>query len=97
MNSYFQSADLVIGHAGAGTIMETLKLGKPLLVVVNDKLMQNHQTDVAQALRDRGLLSMATVSTFLATFRAHDFTAHKLTFSPDGFINALERHFQFQS
>jgi beta-1,4-N-acetylglucosaminyltransferase len=96
MNGYFQGADLVIGHAGAGTIMETLKLGKPLLVVVNDKLMQNHQTDVAHALCERGLLSMATCSTFLTTFRAHEFTPHKLAFSPDGFINALERHFQFQ-
>jgi beta-1,4-N-acetylglucosaminyltransferase len=96
MKSYFESADLVIGHGGAGTIMEALKLGKPLLVVVNDSLMQNHQTDLAQALSDRGFLVMSGVSNFLNVFREHKFGPHQLTFSSEGFIQALEHHFAFQ-
>lgn len=36
-------AALLITHAGAGSIMEALKLFAPLLVVVNDALMDNHQ------------------------------------------------------
>lgn len=47
-------ADLVISHGGAGSITEALRLGKPLIVAVNTALMDNHQAELATALRDRG-------------------------------------------
>ncbi|KAG7620746.1 Glycosyl transferase family 28 C-terminal [Arabidopsis suecica] len=50
---YIQSASLVISHAGSGSIFETLKLGKPLIVVVNEDLMDNHQCELAEALEER--------------------------------------------
>jgi beta-1,4-N-acetylglucosaminyltransferase len=43
---------LVISHAGAGSIFESLGAGKPLMVVVNDALMENHQWEIADAMRD---------------------------------------------
>ena len=50
-------ADLILSHAGAGTIMEVLRLqGKRLAVVINIKLMDNHQTELAHAMRTRGYL-----------------------------------------
>ncbi|XP_010434781.1 PREDICTED: UDP-N-acetylglucosamine transferase subunit ALG13 homolog [Camelina sativa] len=50
---HIRSASLVISHAGSGSIFETLKLGKPLIVVVNEDLMDNHQCELAEALEER--------------------------------------------
>jgi len=47
---YISQADLIISHAGAGSILESLRAHRPLLVVVNPTLMHNHQTEVAHAL-----------------------------------------------
>uniref|UniRef100_A0A669PL39 UDP-N-acetylglucosamine transferase subunit ALG13 n=1 Tax=Phasianus colchicus TaxID=9054 RepID=A0A669PL39_PHACC len=49
-----RSADLVISHAGAGSCLETLEEGKPLLVVINEKLMNNHQLELARQLHKDG-------------------------------------------
>lgn len=51
-----KSAALIIGHAGAGTCLESLKLHKPMIAVVNDKLMDNHQTELADRLAELGHL-----------------------------------------
>ncbi|KAI3740933.1 hypothetical protein L2E82_31408 [Cichorium intybus] len=50
---YLKSASLVISHAGSGSIFETLRLEKALIVVVNEDLMDNHQSELAQELAER--------------------------------------------
>lgn len=45
-------ADLVIGHGGAGTVSDVLDLGKPLLVIPNETLMDNHQIELGDFLQE---------------------------------------------
>ena len=40
-------SDLVISHVGTGSIIDTLRNNKKLIVVVNDTLMDNHQLEIA--------------------------------------------------
>ena len=54
-----RAADVVISHAGAGSILEALELGKRLVVCVNDALMDNHQAELAAALEARGHVVVA--------------------------------------
>ncbi|GFZ02942.1 glycosyltransferase family protein 28 [Actinidia rufa] len=64
-----RSASLVISHAGSGSIFETLKLGKPLIVVVNEDLMDNHQSELAEELAERKHLFCAHPQTLLHTIK----------------------------
>lgn len=61
------SSDLIISHAGAGSCIEVLTTKKPLIVVVNDKLMHNHQTELAQQLFIDGHLLYCTPTTLTDT------------------------------
>lgn len=47
IDEYIQQADIVISHAGTGSIIDTLRNHKKLMVIVNDKLMDNHQLEIA--------------------------------------------------
>jgi beta-1,4-N-acetylglucosaminyltransferase len=51
-----KSADLVVCHAGAGTLMEALTLQRKIVTVINTILMDNHQTEVAHALAQYNLV-----------------------------------------
>ncbi|XP_031101029.1 UDP-N-acetylglucosamine transferase subunit ALG13 homolog [Ipomoea triloba] len=69
---YLKSASLVISHAGSGSIFETLRLGKPLIVVVNEDLMDNHQSELAEELADRKHLFCARPQTLYETIASMD-------------------------
>ncbi|XP_002130123.2 UDP-N-acetylglucosamine transferase subunit ALG13-like [Ciona intestinalis] len=71
------SADLVISHAGAGSCLEVLGANKPLLVVVNEMLMDNHQIELATQLYRDGHLLYCTCSTLLETLESMDLSALK--------------------
>lgn len=70
-------ADLVISHAGAGTCLETLELGRPLVVVVNETLHDNHQFELARQLFDDGHLFYCTPGTLLSTLSLLDLSRLK--------------------
>ncbi|KAG6433811.1 hypothetical protein SASPL_105428 [Salvia splendens] len=69
---YLKSASLVISHAGSGSIFETLRLRKPLIVVVNEDLMDNHQSELAEELAERNHLFCARPQTLYETISAMD-------------------------
>merc|ERR1719329_158169 len=52
-------ASLMVSHAGAGSVLEALRGGRRLLVVVNPDLMDNHQLELAEAMKEPGHCSMA--------------------------------------
>ena len=47
-------------HTGSGTILDVLRLKKPLIVVPNSSLLDNHQQELADALEDLGHLKTCT-------------------------------------
>jgi len=47
------SSDLIISHCGSGSVIEALSLDKLLVVVVNDTLQGNHQTELSDELSSR--------------------------------------------
>ena len=45
---------------GAGTCLEILEKNKPLVVVINEELMHNHQTELATKLAELGYCEKCT-------------------------------------
>ncbi|CAL1535360.1 unnamed protein product [Lymnaea stagnalis] len=68
-------ANLIICHAGAGSIMDSLGAGKPVLVVINEELMGNHQTELAEKLACEGYLQYCNVSKLVKSLESLDFTS----------------------
>ncbi|KAF9500986.1 glycosyltransferase family 1 protein [Pleurotus eryngii] len=57
----YEKADLIISHAGSGTILDVLRRDKPLIVVPNPTLLDNHQQELAQALSEQSYLLQSSV------------------------------------
>ncbi|KAI8998576.1 glycosyl transferase [Trametes punicea] len=58
----YERADLIVSHAGSGTIIDVLRLGKPLIVVPNPTLLDNHQEELSDALAGLGHLRSSTIA-----------------------------------
>mmetsp|Transcript_22230 Transcript_22230/g.39381 ORF Transcript_22230/g.39381 Transcript_22230/m.39381 type:complete len:172 (-) Transcript_22230:137-652(-) len=91
------SSSLVISHAGAGSIAETLRLKIPLLVVVNETLMDNHQKELAEAMAAEGYLYWTNVDNVLRTLESCDFDRLKEYPTPNAkaFADFLDREVGF--
>ncbi|MBV5329112.1 MAG: hypothetical protein JZU65_16040 [Chlorobium sp.] len=62
-NESFLAADIIIAHAGMGTIITALELGKPLLVVPRQARFGEHRNDhqlaTAKRFLEQGCISVA--------------------------------------
>lgn len=89
-------SDLVISHAGAGTCLEVLHSHKPLIVVINEDLMDNHQAELAMQLSKEEYLKYCTPEG-LQSVLLEDFSKLKKYPKPDPllFSNYLNKAMGF--
>ncbi|KAH9946059.1 glycosyl transferase [Epithele typhae] len=58
----YEQADLIISHAGSGTILDVLRMKKPLIVIPNPTLLDNHQAELSDSLAGLNHLRSTTVA-----------------------------------
>ncbi len=73
------AADLVLSHAGAGSVIESLEARKKLIVVINEKLMDNHQLELAEKMFSEGYLLYTTCEALEAKLELASAAEFKLT------------------
>ncbi|KAF8419445.1 glycosyl transferase [Tirmania nivea] len=56
LSTEIAASDLIISHAGSGSILDALRHVKRLVVVPNEDLMDNHQKELARELEAQGYL-----------------------------------------
>lgn len=71
--AHIAGAALVVSHAGAGSVFETLAARVPLVVVPNPLLMDDHQAELARKLEGMGVLQSATLDTLAQVLDAAEF------------------------
>ncbi|KAJ3235475.1 N-acetylglucosaminyldiphosphodolichol N-acetylglucosaminyltransferase catalytic subunit alg13 [Chytriomyces hyalinus] len=57
LHEHMSNASIVISHAGAGSILECLRLGKCTIAVPNSTLMHNHQAQLADRMHQDKLVA----------------------------------------
>lgn len=62
LSKEIEKADLVISHAGAGTVLEVLRARKKMIVVPNETLMDNHQLELSSKLVEEGYCLSASAN-----------------------------------
>eukprot|EP01039_Chlorochromonas_danica_P008543 gene8543-9416_t len=67
LSTVIAQAALVIGHAGAGTILDAVAGHSPIIIVVNDSLQGNHQLELASVVAQKGVGKVTSPSRLLAT------------------------------
>ncbi|XP_009980599.1 PREDICTED: UDP-N-acetylglucosamine transferase subunit ALG13 homolog [Tauraco erythrolophus] len=89
---------LSVSPAGAGSCLETLEEGKPLIVVINEKLMNNHQLELAKQLHREGHVFCCNCSTLVETLQSMDLSTLKPfpPGQPEKFALFLDKVFGFQ-
>jgi beta-1,4-N-acetylglucosaminyltransferase len=51
-DEYIAASDILIGHCGAGTVLDALKSGTLAIAVSNEQMMNNHQRELLDELKE---------------------------------------------
>ena len=90
------TADLIITHCGAGSVTEAMNAGKPTVAVVNQLLMDNHQSELAEALVEAGpfLFAVDNPAQLVKQLPHLEFAALKRYKSPDltNFVREMTKY-----
>lgn len=98
-----RSCDLLIGHCGAGTILDAVVGQTKMIVVVNDTLQGNHQMELARVIQEKDFCKVTSLPDLYACLdRCYEEnfvgkTQHT-TFpilEPDRFAYVLDSLFEF--
>lgn len=98
---HFKNADLVVSHAGAGSIIDSLREKKPLVIVPRLKEFSehtdSHQLDLAEALEGQGKCITVKDIEWLgeaikkaASFKPKEADATQIVARIKGFLEAVE-------
>lgn len=86
IEKFYKNADVVVTHAGAGSVYKLLEMGKKIIVVPNLERIDKHQYDLARYVCDNGyalvLWDVSKLETALKDVRC--FSPKK--YSPDPFF-----------
>lgn len=97
ITSYIQKSDVVVTHAGTGSILDALRLGKPVIAVTNPELMDDHQEEIAREFEKLGVLHRMSAADLgngqleklLAAFKAGKLKFAPLDEPPAGILDAI--------
>ncbi|HBH7894984.1 TPA: glycosyltransferase [Vibrio vulnificus] len=90
IESLYDQADLVICHAGAGTIYRLLELEKKVILVPNLERIDKHQSDISVYMERRGYLSVVwSINDLKNVFERQD-NFNPISFRKDSFFKYNE-------
>lgn len=89
-DNIFASADLIICHAGIGTVFEGLRLKKRLVVVPNNDRVDKHQNELAKYLIANELAEVAVDLESLDNCIRRAMTQEPKVFKPTAFFKKAE-------
>jgi beta-1,4-N-acetylglucosaminyltransferase len=72
LKDHMEAASLIISHAGSGSLFEGLRMGKVILAVPNEALMDNHQAELAGHLSSMGVLFSAVPAKLVPALQKMD-------------------------
>lgn len=81
IDRYYNECDIVITHAGAGTIYKLLEIKKNIIIIPNIERIDNHQTDIANYMKEEKYAYVANelndINSILLTINNNNLVPYK--------------------